>query len=105
MRRSVGCLLYRRKYCLPECVPTGCEVMGCAAKARFSLSESLREATVTESSSVMRETILHDLPLSLALLLSHCSSGTICGWTHMISPDFIVIGMRPLAFFAFQLLD
>ena len=70
---------------------------GCAAKASFSSSESLREDTVIGSSSV-RETILHDLPLGLGLLVSHCSYWTISEWTHMISADSVVIGMRPLVF-------
>jgi len=90
---------YCRKYCLPECVPTGYDVEGCTVKASFSPTELLRKVTVTESSSVARKTTLYDLPLSLGLLVSHCSSWTISGWTHIISPDFIVIGMRPLAFY------
>jgi len=83
---------------LSECVPTGCEVVGCVAKASFSPSESLREATVTESSSVAREMALHDLPLNLGLLVFHCSSLMIPGWTHMISQDSVIIRMRLLAF-------
>ena len=62
---------YCHKYCLPERVPTGCEMVGCVAKASFFPSESLREATVTESSSVLREMVLHDLSLSLGLLVPH----------------------------------
>ena len=79
----VGCCVslevwsYRRKYDLPDWVPTGCEVAGCAVKESFSSFESLREVIVTMSSSVARETMLHDLPLSLGLLDSHCSSLTI----------------------------
>ena len=91
--------LYCRKYYLPERVPTVCNVEGCAAKVSFSPSESLREATVPKSSSATRETTLHDLPLSLGLLVSHCSFLTISEWTHMISPEYIVIRMRPLASF------
>jgi len=58
------------------------EVAVCTAKASFSSSESLREATVTTLSSAMRETALYDLPLNLGLLDSYCSSLTISGWTH-----------------------
>jgi len=72
--------------------------VGCAVKANFFSSESLREAIVTVSSSVVRETTLHDLTLSLGLLESHCSSLTISGWTHMVSLDFVIIGTRPLTF-------
>ena len=66
----LGIWSYYHKYCLPEHVPTGCEIAGCIVKASFSSSESLREAIVTESSSVARETALHNVPLSLGLLVS-----------------------------------
>ena len=46
-------------------------------KASFSSSMLLREAIVIVSSSVARETVLHDLPLRFSLLDSHCSSLTI----------------------------
>jgi len=85
--------------CLLECVPTGCEVAGYVAMASFSPSESLRVAMVTVPPSVARETKLQDLPLSLGLQVSQCSSWIISGWTHMIFPDSIVINMRPLAFY------
>jgi len=42
-----GVWSYYHKYCLPERVPTGREVVVYAAKESFSPSESLREATVT----------------------------------------------------------
>jgi len=92
---SSGFWSYWRRYGSPDWVPTGCEVAGYAAKASFSSSESLREAIVTASSSVARETILHNLPLSLGLLDSHCSSWTISEWTYMIFPDFVIIVTRP----------
>jgi len=77
-----GVWSYCRKYYLSERVPTGSAAKtGCAAKADFSSSESLREATVTESSSTLREMALQDFPLSLGLLISYCSSLTISRWT------------------------
>ena len=76
-------------------MPTGYEVAGCVVKVSFSPSELLREAKVTESSSVVRETALHDLLLSLDLLVSHCSSLMVSRWTYKISPDSIVIGKGP----------
>jgi len=75
----LGVWSYCHKYCLSERVPTSCDVEGYAAKASFSPSESLRETTVTESSSAARETALHDLPLNLSLLVSHYSSLIISG--------------------------
>jgi len=51
---------YYHKYCLSKCVPTGCKVTSCVAKASSFPSEPLRETTVTESLSVARETTLHD---------------------------------------------
>ena len=47
-----GVWSYCRKYGFPDGVPTGCEVASCAARVSFSPSESLREGTVTESSSL-----------------------------------------------------
>jgi len=75
---SSGIWLYCRKYHFPD-RPTGWEVAGCAAKANFYSFESLREATVTVSSSVAREMVLHDLSLSLSLMYSYCLSLTIHG--------------------------
>jgi len=72
-----GVCLYCRKYCLPDRVPTGCDMEGCAAKACFSPSKSLREGTVTESPSATREMALHDFPLGL--LVSYCLYLTISG--------------------------
>jgi len=76
---SSGVWSYRRMYGFLDQMPTGCEVVGCVIKASFSSSESLSEAIVTTSSSVVREMALHDLPLSLGLLDSHCLSLTIPG--------------------------
>jgi len=93
----VGVWSYYHKYCLPDRVPIGWEAAGCAAKESFSFSKSLREAIVTVSLFVERETTLHDLPSSLGLLNSHFSSLTISRWIHMISLDFVIIGTSLLA--------
>ena len=97
---SSGVWSYCRRYDFADWVPTGCEIAGCATKASFSSFESLREAITTSSSSVVRQTVLHDLPWSLDLLDSHCSSLTICEWIRIISPNFIVSGTRPLTFYS-----
>jgi len=95
----IGGLIAYCQYRFSDRMPTGWEVACCTTKASFSSFESLREATVTASSSIVRETLLHDLPLSLGLLDSYRSSLMISRWTHMISPNFIVIEMWPLAFY------
>jgi len=66
---SSGLWLYYRKYCFSDRVP----------KTSFSSFELLKEAKVITLSTVVRETTLHDLPLSLGLLDSYCSSLTISG--------------------------
>jgi len=95
---SSGVWSYCRKYYFSDWVPYGWEIAGCAAKPSFSSFESLREAIVAMSSFIVREMLLYDLPLSLGMLDSHCSSSTISRWTHMISSDLIIIGTRHLAF-------
>ena len=88
--------LYCCKYYFSDRVPTDWETAGCAAKASFSSSSSLREGTITVSSSIASKRTLHDLSLSLSLqdLIAYL-------WRFldrpMISLDFVVTGTRRLA--------
>ena len=62
---SRGVSSYCHRYSFSDRVQNGCEVAGCAAKTSFSSYDLLREAMVTTSSSIARDTMLHDLPLTL----------------------------------------
>ena len=68
----LGVWSYYRKYCLPDRVPTSYVVTGCVTKVNFSSLESLREATVTASSSCKRKMTLQVLPLRFGRVDSHC---------------------------------